>query len=274
MPVQRYKPTSPGRRRASRLISEVTKHRPEKALLQASSKNAGRNVQGKITVRHRGGGHKRYYRTVDFRQDKYDYPAQVVGIEYDPNRSANVALLQYADGEKRYVLAPAGLKPGDTIIASRGAVEIRVGNRTTLERIPTGWLVHNVELEPGRGGVLMRAAGAGAQLLTVEGRFAHLKLPSGEVRLVPKDSFASLGQVGNIDYGKVRLGKAGKRRWRGFRPSVRGKAMNPVDHPHGGGEGNQPIGMKYPKTPWGKHALGVKTRRPKPSDRLILKRRR
>lgn len=274
MPVRPLQPTSPGRRKASALVSEVTKHRPVKSLLEPLPKSAGRNAQGRITVRHHGGGHKHFYRVVDFRQDRIDQSAQVVGIEYDPNRTANLALVQFPGGEQRYILAPVGVKPGDSILSSLGPVEVKVGNRTQLQHIPSGWLVHNVELEPRRGGVLARSAGSGIQLLTVEGRYAHLKLPSGELRLVPKESRASIGRVGNVDQASVRLGKAGKKRWRGVRPTVRGKAMNPVDHPHGGGEGVQPIGMKYPKTPWGKHALGVRTRKPKASDRLIVKRRR
>ncbi len=273
MPIVIYKPTTPGRRKASRLVSEVTKSWPEKRLLRIRKQQAGRNAQGKITVRHQGAGHKQFYRLVDFRQERIDVAATVVGIEYDPNRTANLALLQFPEGEKRYILAPVDLKPGMTVTVSRGRVEVAPGNRTTLENIPTGLLVHNVELEPGRGGVLIRSAGSGAQLLAVEGRFAQLKMPSGEVRLVPKDAMASIGQIGNVDHSNVRLGKAGRMRWLGVRPTVRGKAMNPVDHPHGGGEGLQPIGLTHPKTPWGRPALGVKTRRQKSSDRLIVKRR-
>lgn len=274
MPVILYKPTTPGRRSASVLRTGLSKKRPEKSLLRVRHERAGRNVQGKITVRHRGAGHPRFYRLVDFRQNRYDIPAEVKSIEYDPNRTANILLIQFGDGEKRYILAPEGAKVGDQLMTSVQPVEVRVGNRTRLEHIPSGMLVHNIELEAGRGGILVRSAGAGAQLLTIEGRFAHLKMPSGEIRMVPKEAMASIGQIGNGEYSNVRLGKAGRMRWLGVRPTVRGKAMNPVDHPHGGGEGVQPIGMKHPKTPWGRPALGVKTRKPRSSDRLILKRRR
>lgn len=274
MPIVSYTPTTPGRRKASVLRRETDRSRPPKRLLAVRREHAGRNVQGKISTRHRGSGHKRFFRVVDFRQDRYEVPAAVEAIHYDPNRSANLALLKYPDGERRYVLAPAGLKAGDRVTVSTGKVEVKLGNRTRLEHIPTGLPVHNIELEPGRGGSLVRSAGASAQLLAVEGRFAQLKMPSGEVRLLPKEAMASIGQIGNVDYGNVRLGKAGRMRWRGVRPTVRGKAMNPVDHPHGGGEGVQPVGMKHPKTPWGRPALGVKTRRQRQSDRLILQRRK
>lgn len=274
MPLKHYKPTTPGRRHASILTSDVTKREPERGLIERQAKHAGRNAQGKITTRHRGGGHKRFYRLIDFKQDRFDAPAEVVAIEYDPNRTTNLALIRFQDGEKRYILAATGLVPGRAVVSARTPVPVEVGNRTKLEHIPSGMLVHNVELEPGRGGVLVRSAGAGARLMAIEGKFAQLKMPSGEVRLVPKDAMASIGQLGNVDHVNVRLGKAGRLRWRGIKPTVRGKAMNPVDHPHGGGEGVQPIGLKHPKTPWGRPALGVKTRRQKSSDRLIVQRRR
>jgi large subunit ribosomal protein L2 len=276
MPVRILKPTSPGRRRASTLsFAELTKKAPEKSLLERINRQGGRNNQGKISVRHQGGGHKRRYRLVDFRQDRYDVPAQVLAIEYDPNRSAFIALIEYPDKEKRYILAPEGLKTGATVVSSRNQAEIKTGNRLPLEKIPTGMMIHNIELSLGRGGAIVRSAGAAAQLMAVEGDNAQIKLPSGEVRLVPKLNQATIGQVSNVDHGNVRLGKAGRMRWLGIRPTVRGKAMNPVDHPHGGGEGLQPIGLKHPKTPWGKPALGVKTRRKKKySNRLIVKRRK
>ncbi|MBI3114963.1 MAG: 50S ribosomal protein L2 [Candidatus Kerfeldbacteria bacterium] len=274
MPLKHYKPTTPGRRHASILTSDVTKREPERGLIERQAKHAGRNAQGKITTRHRGGGHKRFYRLIDFKQDRFDAPAEVVAIEYDPNRTTNLALIRFQDGEMRYILAATGLVPGRAVVSARTPVPVEVGNRTKLEHIPSGMLVHNVELEPGRGGVLVRSAGAGARLMAIEGKFAQLKMPSGEVRLVPKDAMASIGQLGNVDHVNVRLGKAGRLRWRGIKPTVRGKAMNPVDHPHGGGEGVQPIGLKHPKTPWGRPALGVKTRRQKSSDRLIVQRRR
>lgn len=276
MGIRIYKPTSPGRRKSSVIAFEdVTKQEPQKSLIRSLHSKAGRNASGKITVRHQGGRHKRYYRLIDFRQDRTDVPSTVTAIEYDPNRSARIALIQFPDGERRYILAPNELTVGMTVLASRNPVPIQVGNRTSLMHIPVGMLVHNVELVPGKGGEIVRSAGVGAMLMGVEGEYAQLKLPSGEVRLVPKVSAASLGQMGNIDHRNVRFGKAGRKRHIGIRPSVRGKAMNPVDHPHGGGEGVNPIGLKYPKTPWGKHALGVKTRRKhRRSDHLILQRRK
>ncbi len=276
MAVRIYKPTSPGRRQSSvSSFDEISKGQPEKSLVRALRSQAGRNAQGKITVRHQGGGHKRYYRLVDFRQDRYDTPAQVTAVEYDPNRSSRIALLKYPDGEQRYILAPLDLRPGMTVVSSRGQVPIQAGNRAPLQHIPAGLLVHNIELVPGKGGEIVRSAGAAAMLMAVDGDFAQLKLPSGEVRLVPRLAAATIGQLGNVEHRNVRLGKAGRARHRGIRPSVRGKAMNPVDHPHGGGEGVNPIGLKYPKTPWGKHALGVKTRRKhRRSDQLILERRK
>ncbi|MBI4425973.1 MAG: 50S ribosomal protein L2 [Candidatus Kerfeldbacteria bacterium] len=276
MAVRIYKPTSPGRRQSSvSTFEEITKREPEKSLIIALTSKAGRNVQGKITVRHQGRGHKRYYRIVDFKRQRYDTPATVMAIEYDPNRSAYLALLQFPDGERRYILAPQDLKVGMLVVSSRRSVPVQVGNRAPLAGLPVGLLVHNVELTPGKGAEIVRAAGAAATLMAVEGNYAHLKLPSGEVRMVPKEATATIGQVGHVDYVNVRWGKAGRMRHRGIRPSVRGKAMNPVDHPHGGGEGVNPIGLKYPKTPWGKHALGVKTRRKhRRSDHLIIRRRK
>lgn len=276
MALTLYKPTTPARRHAGvrGWKSEVTKDFPEKSLLAVRPRNAGRNNQGKITTRHRGGGAKRMIRNVDFVQDKFDMPGTVVGIEYDPNRTAYIALLQYADGEKRYILSPSGLKPGAQIISATKRVEVTDGNRMPLKDIPVGMAIHNLELRPGRGGVTVRSAGSSAVIMALEGNAAQVKLPSGEIRVVPADARASLGQLSNIDHGNVRLGKAGRTRHKGFRPTVRGKVMNPVDHPHGGGEGNQPIGMKHPKTPWGKPALGVKTRKKgKFSDSAILQRR-
>ncbi|MBI2984334.1 MAG: 50S ribosomal protein L2 [Candidatus Kerfeldbacteria bacterium] len=275
MAVRIYKPTSPGRRRSSvnTFTALTPSSRPEKRLLVPLARQAGRNVQGKITVRHRGGGHKRFYRLVDFQQRRYDQPAKVLGVQYDPNRSAHLALIEYPDRQRSYIIAPAELAVGQAVVSSARKVEIRPGNRTQLQFIPTGLPVHNIELTPGRGGAIVRSAGSAATILSIEGDFSLLKLPSGEVRKLLKQSMASIGQVANVDHSNVRFGKAGRRRWLGIRPSVRGKAMNPVDHPHGGGEGHNPIGMKHPKTYTGKPALGVKTRRrPKYSDHLIINR--
>ena len=273
MPVKTYKPTSPGRRGMTGLtFEEVTSTDPERSLLRPLSKQAGRNTQGRITVRHRGGGHKRQYRVIDFKRDKADVPAKVKSIEYDPNRSARIALLVYADGEKRYIIAPLGLQVGDVVMSGNDA-EIRVGNALSLERIPLGTLVHNVELAPGRGGQIVRSAGTSAQLLAKEGDYVTLRLPSGEMRLVRKECMATVGQVGNVDHGNVKFGKAGRKRWLGYRPAVRGSAMTPRDHPHGGGEGRAPIGMPSPKSPWGKKTLGKKTRRNKATDKYIVRRR-
>jgi large subunit ribosomal protein L2 len=273
MPVKTYKPTSPGRRgMTGSTFEEVTSTEPERNLLRPLSKRAGRNTQGRITVRHRGGGHKRQYRVIDFKRDKVDISAQVTSIEYDPNRSARIALLVYADGEKRYIVAPLGLQVGDTVM-SGGDAEIRVGNALPLERIPLGTLVHNIELMPGRGGQMVRSAGTSAQLLAKEGDYVTLRLPSGEMRLVRKECIATVGQVGNVDHGNVKFGKAGRKRWLGYRPAVRGSAMTPRDHPHGGGEGRAPIGMPSPKSPWGKKTLGKKTRRNKSTDKYIVRRR-
>lgn len=273
MPVKTYKPTSPGRRgMTGSTFEEVTRSKPERSLLRPLRKRAGRNMYGRITVHHRGGGHKRKYRVIDFKRDKFDVPAQVQSIEYDPNRSARIALLVYADGERRYIIAPLGLQVGDTVMSGRDA-EIRVGNALPLERIPLGTLVHNIELYAGRGGQMVRSAGTSAQLLAKEGNYVTLRLPSGEVRLVRKECMATLGQVGNVDHGHVKLGKAGRKRWLGYRPTVRGSAKSPRDHPHGGGEGRSPIGMPSPKSPWGKKTLGKKTRRNKATGKYIVRRR-
>lgn len=275
MPIKIYKPTSPARRHSSvDAFLDITKAEPEKSLIVIKKKKSGRNSTGKITVRHQGGGAKKYLRIIDFRRNKFDQPAKIQAIEYDPNRGARIALVVYPDGEKRYILAPDGLKVGDDIISSQKKIDIKIGNASPLEYIPTGFNVHNVELVPGKGGQLARGAGVVVMLMAVEGKYAQLKMPSGEIRLVPKECLATVGQVSNPDRRLIRWGKAGRMRHRGIRPTVRGKAMNPVDHPHGGGEGNQPIGLKHPKTPWGKPALGFITRKSvKKSDKLILKRR-
>lgn len=273
MGIRVYKPTSPGRRGMSvSTYEEVTKEEPEKSLVRILKKHAGRNVRGKVTVRHRGGGNKRMYRLIDFKRDKVGIPARVSAIEYDPNRSARIALLTYADGEKRYIVAPLGLKVGDTVMSGPQA-EVRVGNALPLANIPLGTLIHNVELHPGKGGQLARSAGAAAQLLAKEGDYAQIRLPSGEVRRVRLECMATVGQVGNLDHANIRLGKAGRKRHLGRRPEVRGTAMTPRDHPHGGGEGRQPVGMPGPKTPWGKPARGYKTRRNKATDKYIVHRR-
>jgi len=278
MPIKRYKPTTPGRRGASvQDFSDVTKKRPEKSLTMFLKERAGRSKQtGKLTVRHRGGGAKRLYRVVDFLQQKFDMPGSVQAIEYDPNRGPRIAFIQFPDGKKQYVLAPASLKVGDVIVSSASALPIATGNRMPLAFIPIGTTVHSVEFQPGLGGKLVRGAGDGAQVMSTEGSHVQLKLPSGERRLFPKECAASVGAVGNPDFRLVRLGKAGRKRHLGWRPVVAGKAMNPVDHPHGGGEGHQPIGLKRgPMTKWGKSAFGVKTRRAhRASDKLILERRR
>ena len=276
MGIKKVKPTTPARRRYSvDDFSDVTKAKPEKGLIKMKKKHAGRGMYGKITVRHRGGGNKQYYREIDFKRDKFDIPGKVKTIEYDPNRNARIALVFYPDGEKRYIVAPRDLKVDNQVISSRKSVEIKAGNATLLENIPIGMPVYNIELVPGRGGELVRAAGESAKLMAVEGKYAQLRLPSGEVRLVPKESMATIGEVSNADFMHVKIGKAGRKRHLGIRPTVRGKAMNPVDHPHGGGEGGNPIGMKHPKTPWGKPALGVRTRQQnKESDTLIIRRRR
>ena len=268
-----YRPTSPGRRSMSgSTFDEITKDKPEKSLLLPLKKRAGRNAQGRITVRHRGGGAKRRLRLLDFKRDKLGVPGKVAAIEYDPNRSANIALIHYADGEKRYILAPSELSVGDTIKSGDDA-EVKPGNALPLRLIPSGTLIHNVELERGRGGQLVRSAGNAAQLMVKEGEYALVRLPSSEVRRIRTNCLATIGQIGNIEHKSINLGKAGRKRWLGLRPSVRGSAMTPRDHPHGGGEGRSPIGLPGPKTPWGKPALGYKTRKAKASDKLIVKRR-
>jgi len=271
--LKTYGPTSPGRRfRTGAGFEELTRATPEKSLLVPLKKKAGRNSRGVITVRHRGGGSKRKLRLVDFKRDKIMVPGKVASVEYDPNRSARIALIHYADGEKRYIIAPLGIKLGDTIQAGED-VDIRPGNALPLESIPAGTLVHNVEFEPGKGGKLVRSAGNAAQTVSKEGRYVVLKLPSGELRKFHHRCWATIGQIGNIDHENIRLGKAGSKRWSGWRPVVRGSAMTPRDHPHGGGEGRAPRGMP-PKTPWGKPALGPKTRRRRNSDNMIIKRRK
>ncbi|MGD8397962.1 MAG: 50S ribosomal protein L2 [Anaerolineae bacterium] len=273
MPIKVYKPTSPGRRGMTVSgFDEITRSEPEKSLLRPLKKQAGRNFRGKITVRHRGGGHKRRYRVIDFKRDKLGVPGRVDSIEYDPNRSARIALVVYADGEKRYMIAPVGLRVGDMVMSGPDA-EIRVGNALPIANIPVGTTIHNIELHIGKGGQMARAAGTAAQLLAKEGRYAHIRLPSGEVRLVNVNCMATIGQVGNTEHGNIKLGKAGRKRWLGFRPSVRGSAMDPSSHPHGGGEGRSPIGMPGPKSPWGKPTLGKKTRRNKATDKWIVRRR-
>ncbi len=275
MPVKKKKPTSPGLRQMTVAdFSGLTKKEPEKSLTEPLTKKAGRNAQGRIAVRHRGGGHKRLYRQIDFKRQKEGVPAHVIALEYDPNRSARIALLRYADGEKRYILAPVGLRVGDEVSAGPGA-DIKPGNAMQLADLPVGTVIHNIELEPGRGGAMVRSAGVGAQLMAKEGAYALLRLPSGELRRVLARCRATVGQVGNPEHENINLGKAGRSRHLGRRPTVRGVAMNPVDHPHGGGEGKSPIGHKHPMTPWGKPALGVKTRaKHKRSDRLIVRRRK
>jgi large subunit ribosomal protein L2 len=273
MPIKTYKPTSPGRRGMSvSTFEEITKTKPEKPLLVSLRKKGGRNVWGRITVRHRGGGHKRRYRLIDFKRDKFGIPARVTSIEYDPNRSARVALLTYDDGEKRYIIAPLGLIVGSVLMSGPEA-EIRVGSAMPLANIPVGTVVHNIELQQGRGGQLVRSAGTSAQLMAKEGKYAHVRLPSGEVRLIHQKCMATIGQVGNTDHGNISLGKAGRKRYLGWRPTVRGSAMSPRDHPHGGGEGRSPIGMPSPKTPWGQPTLGYRTRRNKATDKWIVRRR-
>ncbi len=275
MGVKKYNPTTAGRRISSvDDFADVTKTSPEKKLTINRKQHAGRANSGKITVRHRGGGARRRIRLVDFKCDKFDVPATVAAIEYDPNRGARLALLHYKDGEKRYIVAPSGLVVGSVVVSSQSRGEIQTGNRFKLEHIPVGMEVYNVELRPGKGGQIVRGAGVFAQLMAVEGSYATLRLPSGEVRMVPKECMATLGHASNPDRRLIRWGKAGRTRHRGFRPSVRGKAMNPVDHPHGGGEARNSIGLKHPKTPTGKPALGVKTRRKKASTRLIIQRRK
>jgi large subunit ribosomal protein L2 len=274
MGIKKWKPTSPGRRfMQTSTYEEITKDEPEKSLTVGLRKTGGRNNMGRVTARHRGGGNKRLYRIIDFKRNKDGIAAKVVAIEYDPNRSARIALLEYADGEKRYILAPVGLEVGATVMSGPDA-DILPGNALPLQNIPVGTLVHNIELNPGKGGQLVRSAGAAAQILAKEGNYATLRMPSGEMRLVHLSCRATVGQVGNLDHENEVWGKAGKSRWMGRRSHVRGSAMTPRDHPHGGGEGKAPIGLPHPKTPWGKPALGVKTRRNKRTSRFILKRRK
>jgi large subunit ribosomal protein L2 len=275
MPVKKLNPITPSQRFRTLLDrSGVTKNAPEKSLLAPMRKRGGRNNLGRRTMRNRGGGHRRHYRVIDFKRDKFDMAARVVGIEYDPNRSANIALLHYPDGEKRYILAPDGLQVQDVVVSSRNEVEIRVGNALRLELIPLGTFVHNIEMKVGKGGQLVRGAGAAAQLMARDGKYALLKLPSGEVRKIPMACLATVGQVGNIDHEKVSSGKAGRSRWLGWKPHTRGVAMNPVDHPMGGGEGKS-SGGRHPCTPWGKITKGLKTRKPrKQSSKLIVQRRK
>ena len=274
MAIKKFKPTSPALRQMTVLVSdEITCNEPEKSLLVSLKKNSGRNAHGKITVRHRGGGNRRKYRIIDFKRNKDGIPAKVATIEYDPNTTANIALLNYADGEKRYILAPVGLKVGDTVLSGPTA-DIKPGNAMALKDMPVGTVVHNIELKPGKGAQLVRSAGVSAQLMAKEGKYALLRLPSGEMRYVSINCKATIGQVGNIEHGNVVIGKAGRKRHMGIRPTVRGSVMNPNDHPHGGGEGRSPIGRPSPVTPWGKPALGYKTRKKnKASDKLIVSRR-
>jgi large subunit ribosomal protein L2 len=274
MPVKVYKPTSAGRRgMTGHSFDEITRSRPERSLTESIRKRGGRNNMGRITVRHRGGGHKRRYRLIDFQRNKFDCSAEVQSIEYDPNRSARIALLQYEDGEKRYIIAPLGLRVGDTIGNGADQTNLRTGDALEIRDIPVGTMIHNIELKPGKGGQLARAAGTSAQLLAKEGTYAQVRLPSGEMRYIHERCMATIGQVGNTDHGNIKLGKAGRRRWMGWRPTVRGTAMDPSSHPHGGGEGRSPIGMKAPKTPWGKPALGKRTRINKRTDQYIVRRR-
>ena len=274
MAIKKYNPTSPARRFMTvSTFEEITTQEPEKSLVEILKSKAGRNNYGKITVRHQGGGHKRKYRIIDFKRDKIDIPAKVATIEYDPNRSANIALLHYVDGEKRYIIAPHGLKVGDTVISSASA-DIKVGNALPLKNIPVGSIIHNIELKAGKGGQLVRSAGNSAQLMAKEGDYAQVRLPSSEVRMIRVECKATIGQVGNLDHENVTIGSAGRKRHMGWRPTVRGSVMNPVDHPHGGGEGRSPIGRSGPVTPWGKPTLGYKTRNnKKASTKFIVKRR-
>ena len=273
MGIKTYNPYTPSRRNMTGSdFSEVTKKTPEKSLVTSKKKNAGRNNQGKITVRHHGGGNRQKYRIIDFKRKKDNVPAKVLGIEYDPNRTANIALICYADGEKAYIIAPEGLKVGTTIMNGSEA-EVSVGNCLPLANIPVGTMIHNIELYPGKGGQLVRSAGNAAQLMAKEGKYATLRLPSGEMRMVPLNCRATIGTIGNADHNLVKIGKAGRKRHMGIRPTVRGSVMNPNDHPHGGGEGRAPVGRKAPMTPWGKPALGLKTRKKKQSDKFIVRRR-
>jgi len=273
MPVKKYKPVTPGTRgMTGYTFDEITKSTPERSLIVPLRKSGGRNAHGRVTVRHRGGGHRRFIRIVDFKREKHNIPAKVAAIEYDPNRTARLALLFYVDGEKRYIIAPLDLKVGDIVMSGAGA-EIRSGNSLPISNIPVGTLIHNIEIKEGRGGQMVRSAGGAAQLLAKEGDFAQIRMPSGEVRLIYQTCYATIGQIGNLDHGNIKLGKAGRKRHMGIRPTVRGSAMTPRDHPHGGGEGRQPIGLAGPKSPWGKPTLGYKTRRNKKTDQYIVRRR-
>ena len=273
MAVKKYKPVTPGQRNMTgHTFEEITKSKPERSLLLPLRKQGGRNVNGRVTVRHRGGGHRRNIRIVDFKRDKRDIPAKVAAIEYDPNRSARLALLHYADGEKRYIVAPLGIRVGDAIMSGENA-EISTGNSLPISSIPVGTTIHNIEIKTGKGGQLVRSAGSSAQLLAKEGDFAQIRMPSGEVRLIHQVCYATIGQIGNVDHSNIKLGKAGRKRHMGIRPTVRGSAMSPRDHPHGGGEGRSPIGLPGPKTPWGKPTLGYKTRRNRKTDKYIVRRR-
>ena len=273
MAVKKYKPTTPGQRgMTGYTFEEITKATPERSLTVSLGRHGGRNVYGRVTVRHRGGGNRRMVRQIDFKREKYGIPAQVAAIEYDPNRTARLALLFYADGEKRYILAPLDIRVGDTLVSGPN-VEIRPGNALPISSIPVGTLIHNIELKQGRGGQIVRTAGGSAQLLGKEGDFAQVRLPSGEVRMIHQVCYAPIGTIGNIDHSNVKLGKAGRKRHKGIRPTVRGSAMSPRDHPHGGGEGRQPIGLPGPKSPWGKPTLGYKTRRNQKSNQYIVRRR-
>ena len=275
MGIKTYRPYTPSRRNMTMsTFEEITKKTPEKSLLAKKKKNAGRNSYGRITVRHQGGGNRQKYRIIDFKRKKDDMPATVIGIEYDPNRTSNIALIKYEDGTLNYILAPLGLKDGDKVISGAKS-DIRIGNCLPIENIPVGTLIHNIELNPGQGGKLVRTAGGEAQLMAKEGKYAHVRLPSGEMRLVLAKCRATIGTIGNTDHGNIKLGKAGRKRHMGIRPTVRGSVMNPVDHPHGGGEGSAPVGHAGPLTPWGKPALGYKTRQKnKKSDKFIVKRRK
>jgi large subunit ribosomal protein L2 len=273
MPIKKYNPTSPGRRSMSvATFDEITKKKPEKSLLVAQKRSGGRNNNGRITTRHRGGGHKQHYRIIDFKRDKFNVPGKVAAIEYDPNRSARIALIHYADGDKRYILAPVNLRVGDNIMSGDQA-EIKVGNALPLRRIPLGTQIHNIELSIGKGGQLVRSAGAAAQIMARDDKYAQIRLPSGEVRMVHVNCQATIGQIGNVDHANIRIGKAGRARWLGRRPEVRGAAMNPRDHPHGGGEGRAPRGGQ-PQTKWGKPAQGYRTRNNKRTDQFIIRGRR
>jgi large subunit ribosomal protein L2 len=273
VPIKDYKPTSPGRRgMTGSTFEEITKRRPEKSLVSPLKSKGGRNNKGRITVRHRGGGAKRMYRTIDFKRDKRDMAGEVIAIEYDPNRSSRIALIQYTDGERRYILSPVGLKVGDKILAGEKA-EIKLGHCMPLKSIPTGTSLHNIEMYAGRGGQLVRSAGGVAQLMAKEGDYGLIRMPSSELRKVRLECYATIGQIGNLDHQHIKIGKAGRKRNMGIRPTVRGSAMTPRDHPHGGGEGRSPVGMPGPKTPWGKPTLGYRTRKNKRTDKMIVRRR-